>query len=40
MKRIWLVADDYGISKSVNRAIRDLISRGPFSSTGVSAGMA
>ena len=27
MTRIWLVADDYGISKSVNRAIRDLIER-------------
>src|SRR5262245_60363178 len=35
MTRIWLVADDYGISKSVNRAIRDLISQGRLSATSV-----
>ena len=35
MKRIWLVADDYGISKSVNRAIRDLLSEGRLSATSV-----
>ena len=27
-RRIWLCADDYGISPGVNRAIRDLIGRG------------
>jgi len=27
LRRIWLVADDYGISLSVNTAIRDLIAR-------------
>src|SRR3979409_386818 len=27
-RRIWLCADDYGISPGVNRAIRDLIARG------------
>jgi predicted glycoside hydrolase/deacetylase ChbG (UPF0249 family) len=35
MTRIWLVADDYGISRSVNRAIRDLIGRGRISATSV-----
>ncbi len=35
MTRIWLVADDYGISRSVNRAIRDLIDRGRISATSV-----
>ena len=25
LRRIWLCADDYGISPGVNRAIRDLI---------------
>jgi predicted glycoside hydrolase/deacetylase ChbG (UPF0249 family) len=35
MTRIWLVADDYGISKSVNHAIRDLISHGRLSATSV-----
>src|SRR5215470_16669618 len=28
MTRIWLCADDYGISPSVNAAIRDLVVRG------------
>ena len=27
-RRIWLCADDYGLSPGVNRAIRDLIERG------------
>ena len=27
-RRIWLCADDYGMAEGVNRAIRDLISRG------------
>jgi len=35
MTHIWLVADDYGISKSVNHAIRDLIGRGRISATSV-----
>jgi predicted glycoside hydrolase/deacetylase ChbG (UPF0249 family) len=35
MTRIWLVADDYGISKSVNRAIRELISGGRLNATSV-----
>ena len=35
MTRIWLVADDYGISRSVNRAIRDLIHQGRLSATSV-----
>jgi predicted glycoside hydrolase/deacetylase ChbG (UPF0249 family) len=26
-RRIWLCADDYGLSPGVNRAIRDLIGR-------------
>jgi predicted glycoside hydrolase/deacetylase ChbG (UPF0249 family) len=33
MKRIWLCADDYGISPGVNRAIRDLIERGRLNAT-------
>src|ERR1700686_2780951 len=28
LRRIWLCADDYGLSPGVNRAIRDLIERG------------
>jgi hypothetical protein len=28
LRRIWLVADDYGIAPGVNRAIRDLVARG------------
>jgi chitin disaccharide deacetylase len=34
-RRIWLCADDYGISPGVNRAIRDLIGRGRLNSTSV-----
>jgi hypothetical protein len=34
-RRIWLCADDYGISPGVNRAIRDLISRGRLNATSV-----
>jgi chitin disaccharide deacetylase len=33
--RIWLCADDYGISPGVNRAIRDLIGRGRLNATSV-----
>ena len=33
MKRIWLCADDYGISPGVNRAIRDLIENGRLNAT-------
>src|SRR5689334_21732159 len=32
-KRIWLCADDYGISPGVNRAIRELIERGRLNAT-------
>lgn len=35
MNRIWLVADDYGITTPVNGAIRDLISRQCLSATSV-----
>jgi predicted glycoside hydrolase/deacetylase ChbG (UPF0249 family) len=35
MTRIWLCADDYGISPSVNAAIRDLIVRGRLNATSV-----
>jgi predicted glycoside hydrolase/deacetylase ChbG (UPF0249 family) len=34
-RRIWLCADDYGISASVNTAIRDLISRERINATSV-----
>ena len=34
-RRIWLVADDYGISPAVNAAIRDLAARGRLSGTSV-----
>src|ERR1700712_1671672 len=34
-RRIWLCADDYGLAKGVNRAIRDLIGRGRLNSTSV-----
>ena len=34
-RRIWLVADDYGISRSVNAAIRDLLERGAINATSV-----
>ena len=27
-KRIWVVADDYGIARGVNAAIRDLLAQG------------
>ncbi|MGE5158306.1 MAG: ChbG/HpnK family deacetylase [Gemmatimonas sp.] len=33
--RIWLCADDYGISPAVNRGIRDLIDRGRLNATSV-----
>jgi predicted glycoside hydrolase/deacetylase ChbG (UPF0249 family) len=33
--RIWLCADDYGISTSVNAAIRDLVTRGRINATSV-----
>jgi hypothetical protein len=35
VRRIWLVADDYGISPAVNAAIRDLIARRRLSGTSV-----
>src|SRR5262245_3558767 len=35
MTRVWLVADDYGISRSVNRAIRELLADGRLSATSV-----
>jgi predicted glycoside hydrolase/deacetylase ChbG (UPF0249 family) len=34
-RRIWLCADDYGISPGVNRAIRDLIGHGRLNATSV-----
>jgi chitin disaccharide deacetylase len=34
-RRIWLVADDYGISSAVNTAIRDLVVRGRLNATSV-----
>ena len=34
-RRIWLCADDYGLTEGVNRAIRDLISRGRLNATSV-----
>mgnify|MGYP000971253332 FL=1 len=34
-RRIWLCADDYGISPGVNRAIRELIMRGRLNATSV-----
>ena len=34
-RRIWLCADDYGISRSVNAAIRELIEHGRLNSTSV-----
>ncbi len=36
--RIWLCADDYGISPAVNRAIRDLVGRGRLNATSVMVG--
>jgi predicted glycoside hydrolase/deacetylase ChbG (UPF0249 family) len=35
MRRIWLCADDYGLSPGVNRAIRDLIGHGRLNATSV-----
>ena len=35
LRRIWLCADDYGLSPGVNRAIRDLIERGRLNATSV-----
>ena len=35
LRRIWLCADDYGISTSVNAAIRDLIALGRLNATSV-----
>jgi chitin disaccharide deacetylase len=35
MRRIWLCADDYGISSAVNIAIRDLVVRGRLNATSV-----
>ncbi|HEV7409434.1 MAG TPA: ChbG/HpnK family deacetylase [Bradyrhizobium sp.] len=32
-RRVWLCADDYGLSPGVNRAIRDLIERGRLNAT-------
>src|SRR3984893_6024575 len=34
-RRIWLCADDYGLSPGVSRAIRDLIERGRLNATSV-----
>jgi predicted glycoside hydrolase/deacetylase ChbG (UPF0249 family) len=34
-RRIWLCADDYGMSEGVNRGIRDLIARGRLNATSV-----
>jgi predicted glycoside hydrolase/deacetylase ChbG (UPF0249 family) len=35
LRRIWLCADDYGLSPGVNRAIRDLIERGRLNAASV-----
>lgn len=37
LRKLWLCADDYGISPAVNRAIRDLIGRGRINATSVMA---
>lgn len=34
-RRIWLCADDYGLSEGVNRGIRDLVGRGRLNATSV-----
>ena len=34
-RRIWLCADDYGISPGVNAAIRELIQRGRINATSI-----
>jgi len=36
-RRIWLCADDYGLSPGVNRAVRDLVERGRLNATSVMA---
>jgi predicted glycoside hydrolase/deacetylase ChbG (UPF0249 family) len=36
-RKLWLCADDYGISPAVSRAIRDLIERGRLNATSVMA---
>jgi chitin disaccharide deacetylase len=36
-RRIWLCADDYGLSPGVNRGIRELIERGRLNATSVMA---
>jgi len=38
LRRIFLVADDYGISPSVSAAIRDLVARGRLNATSVMVG--
>jgi hypothetical protein len=38
LRRIWLCADDYGISPGVNTAIRELIARGHINATSVMVG--
>jgi predicted glycoside hydrolase/deacetylase ChbG (UPF0249 family) len=35
LRRVWLCADDSGLAEGVNRAIRDLISRGRLNATSV-----
>lgn len=35
LRRIWLCADDYGLSQGVNAAIRDLLERGRLNATSV-----
>lgn len=35
LRKLWLCADDYGISPAVNRGIRDLIERGRINATSV-----
>jgi chitin disaccharide deacetylase len=35
LRKLWVCADDYGISPAVNRAIRDLIGRGRINATSV-----
>jgi hypothetical protein len=35
LRKLWLCADDYGMSPAVNRAIRDLIGRGRINATSV-----
>jgi predicted glycoside hydrolase/deacetylase ChbG (UPF0249 family) len=35
LRKLWLCADDYGISPAVNRAVRDLIGRGRINATSV-----